>query len=215
MRKKKTMDQLDLRYVMWAFNFVESLKEYLPPAYGVWREGNVFSLSVHRGGGAPGGTPPQLRGVPPGVPPQLGGPRGTPQLRGGGCPQGYPQLGVPPGVPPPTGGRAPPGVPPNWGGGRPWGYPQLGRGAPGGTPPPPINLDKNVGQNLGQKMDKVLDQKWTTFWTKNWTNILETFGGGGGGRGRYASCGHAGGLSCLQMKLISFSCVRHYGAVTL
>ena len=48
-------------------------------------------------------------------------------------------------------------------------------------------------------MDKVFDKKWTKFWTKNWTNILETFGGGGvgGGRGRYASCGHAGGLSRL------------------
>ena len=44
-------------------------------------------------------------------------------------------------------------------------------------------------------MDKVLDKKWTKFWTKNWTNILETFGDGG--RGRYASCGHAGGLSCM------------------
>ena len=39
-------------------------------------------------------------------------------------------------------------------------------------------------------MDKVLDKKLTKFWA----NILETFGGGG--RWRYASCGHAGGLSC-------------------
>ena len=54
-----------------------------------------------------------------------------------------------------------------------------GRGVPGGTPPPQINLDKNVGQ----KMDKVLDKNWTKFWTTNWTNILETFGGGGGGPG--------------------------------
>ena len=60
----------------------------------------------------------------------------------------------------------------------------------GGTPPG----DKKNGQSFGQKMDKILDKKWT----KNWTNILETFGGGGGrgGRGRYASCGHVGGLSC-------------------
>ena len=93
------------------------------------------------------------------------------------------------GPPPPTGGGAPGGTPQL--GGAPPGSPQLG-GRPQGSPP---NLDKNVGQNLGQKMDKVLDKKWTKFWTKNWINILETFGCGG--RGRYASCGHAGGLSCL------------------
>ena len=141
-----------------------------------------------------------------GAPPQLGGrPRGTPQL-GGGAPGVPPNWGGAPGVPPQLGGGPPGGTPPQLGG-RPRGYPPTGGGAPrgypppppqlgGGTPgyPPPINLDKNVGQNLGQKMDKVLDKKWTKFWTKNWTNILETFGGGG--RGRYASCGHAGGLSC-------------------
>ena len=52
-------------------------------------------------------------------------------------------------------------------------------------------------------LDKIWDKKWTKFWTKNghifgqknWKNILETLGGGG--RGRYASCGHAGGLSCV------------------
>ena len=90
-------------------------------------------------------------------------------------------------------GGAPGGTPPQLGGGVSPGHP-TGGGAPLGVLSPPINLDKNVGQNVGQKMDKVLDKKWTKFWTKNWTNILETFGGGE--RRWYASCGHAGGLSC-------------------
>ena len=66
----------------------------LPPAYGVWREGNVFSLSVHRG--PPGGTP-QL-GVPLGVSLLGGHPEGTPQL--GGHPLVPPNWGAPPGYPP-------------------------------------------------------------------------------------------------------------------
>ena len=131
---------------------VPEIQRLLPPAYGVWREGNVFSLSVHRG------------------------------------------------APPPNwGGGRPGGTPPNWGG-HPGGTPPTGGGTPGGIPPPgypPTPKTKN-GQSFGQKMDKILDKKWTKFWTKNSTNILETFGGGGGGRGRYASCGHAGGLSCIR-----------------
>ena len=54
---------------------------------------------------------------------------------------------------------------------------------------------------------------WTKkFWTKNWTNTLETFGGGG--RGQYASCGHAGGLSCslmFSLLLWSFSLSLSFG----
>ena len=159
------------------------------------------------------GEPPQLGGCPRGTPPNWGG---------GGAPPGVPTGGAPPGVPPnrghpggypPNWGGHPRGYPLNWGGtpnsnsqpphwgGAPGGTPQLG-GRPRGTPPP--NLDKNVGLKLGQKMDKVLDKKWTKFWTKNWTNILETFGGGG--RGRYASCGHAGGLSCcLTVNILSLN----------
>ena len=75
----------------------------LPPAYGVWREGNVFSLSVHRGG----------QGFPP----------------NGGCPRDTPKWGGAPGVPPLGGAQ---GVPPNWGtpqlGGG--GHPPTGGGAP-------------------------------------------------------------------------------------
>ena len=61
---------------------------------------------------------------------------------------------------------------PQPGGGVPQGFPPTGGG--GGTP---INLDKNVGQ----KMDKHFGNFW------RW------------GRGRYASCGHAGGLSFFHM----------------
>ena len=71
-----------------------------------------------------------------------------------------------------TGGA--PGYQPPPTGGRPRGYPP-----PPNWGTPPINLDKNVGQNMGQKIGQ-------TFW-----KLLEV-----GGRGRYASCGHAGGLSC-------------------
>ena len=112
----------------------------------------MFSVCLFTGGGAPGVPPPTGFNFPT----TGGGPGGTPQL--GGHPHGYP----------PTGG-ATPGVPPNWGG-APGGTPQTGGcprgltppnwgGCPQGYPPPPINLDKNVGQNLGQKMDTVFDKK--------------------------------------------------------
>ena len=137
-----------------------------------------------------------------GGPPNWGGgrPGGTPPT--GGRPRGYPPnwgRGVPPGVPPNSGGGgAPPGVPPNWGRGCPQGYPPTGGGCPGGTPP-------NWGGPRGYPPNK----KWTKFWTKNGQNfgqkIRQTFWKllevGGGGRGRYASCGHAGGLSCFNMFL--------------
>ena len=111
-----------------------------------------------------------------------GAPGGTPPPTGGG--------GAPPGGTPPTGG----GHPPNWGG--PRGYPpKLGGGIPGGTPPPTKKMDKKKDKVLDKKMDKILDTKLDkhfghkigqTFW-----KLLEV-----GGRGRYASCRHAGGLSC-------------------
>ena len=106
-------------------------------------------------------------------PPPTGG--GAPGVPPELAPPGYPpELGGHPWGYPPTGGR-PRGYPPNWGG-VPGVPPRTGGGTPGGTPP---------------------NKKWT----KKWTNILETFGGGG--RGRYASCGHAGGLSWL---FIFFNC---------
>ena len=45
------------------------VSHFFPPAYGVWREGNVFSLSVHRGGPPSWVTPPPPTGGAPGVPP--------------------------------------------------------------------------------------------------------------------------------------------------
>ena len=132
----------------------------LPPAYGVWRESNVFSLAVHTGA--------------PGVPPNWGGdPGGTPQL--GGWPRGYPPTGgVTPGVPPNWGGC--PGGPPQLGGcpggplklgGCPWVYPQLGGGGHlRGYPP------NKIGRNC---WTIILDKKWTKFWTKNGQKIGQTF----------------------------------------
>ena len=173
----------------------------------------MFSVCLSTGGGSPPtgggapGVPPQLGGAPPVVPPQLGGgaPGGTPPTGGGGAPGGTPppQLGgggAPGGTPPPTGEGVPPGVPPQLGQGAPPGVPPPNWGAPPGVPPPfqQKNGQKN-GQKkdkvIGQKMDKILDTKLDkhfghkigqTFW-----KLLEV-----GGRGRYASCGHAGGLSC-------------------
>ena len=137
----------------------------LPPAYGVWREGNVFSLSVHRGGppnwgGRPRGYPPNGGGRHRGYPPNWGGaPRGTPQL--GGRPRGYPQLGGRPRGYPQTGGR-PWGYPPQLGGGAPRVTPQNWGGAPPGYPPQ-------------QKMDKVLDKKWTKNGQNFGQKIRQTF----------------------------------------
>ena len=113
-------ERVSLLFTVTAFaQQVRRPSALFPPAYGVWREGNVFSLSVQRGGAPPGGTPNSVG--------HLGG---------------TPQPGAPPGVPP-----------------------QL--------------EDKNVGQILGQKK---LDKHFGNFW--RW----------GGGRGRNASCGHAGGV---------------------
>ena len=90
------------------------------------------------------------------------------------------------------GGGSPRWYPLNWGG-----APGGGRGAPGGTPPLQQKNGQKKGQSFGQKMDKILDTKLDkhfghkigqTFW-----KLLEV-----GGRGRYASCGHAGGLSCFK-----------------
>ena len=134
----------------------------------------MFSVCLFTGG------PPQLGGGAPGVPPNPGG-RAPPSPQLGGCA---------PGGTPPTGGGAPRGTPPNWGG-----------GTPGGTPQK--NLDKNVGQNLGQKMDKVLDNKMYKILDKKLDKHFGNFWSWGGGRGRYASCGHAGGLSCFILFLLS------------
>ena len=110
-----------------------SIIKLLPPAYGVWREGNVFSLSVHRGA-------PQLGGRPQGYPPNWGG-------------RGYPPNGGPE-VPPQLGG---PGVPPT--GGRPRGYPPQVGGAPLGVPPPKKN-GQSFGQKMDKKLDKHFGNFW-------------------------------------------------------
>ena len=71
------------------------------------------------------------------------------------------------------------------------------QGSPRGTPL----------YRFGQKMDKVLDKRWTKFWTLNghnfgqkiWQKIWQWFWKlfQVEGHGRYASCGHAGGLSSI------------------
>ena len=71
------------------------------------------------------------------------------------------------------------------------------------TPPPRPRPPPPTTKNGQKKWTNFWTKKWTKFWTKNWTNILETFGGGG--RGRYASCGHAGGLSCTKLLLHSIN----------
>ena len=178
----------------------------LPPAYVVRREGNSFTLFVcpHRGGegGYPGPVPPPGGGVPrSGTPPGGGGTwvrypppgGGGTQVRytppGGGTqvwsPRGGTQVRYPPGgggwypgqVPPPGGTQVqyppPRGVPrsgtPPGGGGYPGQVTPPGGG--GGTrvryPPPPRG-----GYPVGQQKEYSLHG------------------------GRYASCVHAGGLSC-------------------
>ena len=68
-------------------------------------------------------------------------------------------------------------------------------GAPRGTSPPPNKFGQKCWTKFGTKNGQRFGQKiGQTFW-----KLLEV---GGGGRGRYASCGHAGGLSCFDYILV-------------
>ena len=106
-------------------------------------------------------------GVPPGVPPKLGGaPRGTPQL--GGVP-----LGVPPSK---LGG--PQGVPPNWG------------GTPGGTPHKFgqkcwTKFGTKNGQSFGQYFGQKIGQTFWKLLEVGWRGRYDFSGHAGG-----LSCGH-------------------------
>ena len=165
------------------------LSDYLPPAYIVRREGNSFTLFVcpHRGEGGsrypPGGVPGS--GTPPGGYPGQEPPWGGTRVRyppggvvpGSGTPLGgVPGSGPPSGVPgPPRGGtrvRYPPG-------GYPGQVPPLGGYLVGGTrvryPPGgvPGSGTPPGGTRVGQQKEYSLHG------------------------GRYASCVHAGGLSCI------------------
>ena len=154
---------------------------FLPPAYVVRREGNSFTLFVcpHGGEGGPG-TPPlggtRVRYPPRGVPGS-----GTPL---GGYPGQVPPRGVPgsgtppqgyPGQVPPRGGgvtrvRYPPGGCPGTPPGGCLGTPPGGYPGPGGVP------RSGGGTRVGQQKEYSLHG------------------------GRYASCVHAGGLSCSWIK---------------
>ena len=121
------------------------------------------------------GTPlPGLGGVPPGVPPHLG--------LGGGPTQSTPpsrsRWGPTQGTPLPGLGGVPPGVPPHLGlGGGPTQstpHPGLGGGPPG-VPPP-----RQGGPARGTPPDQ--------------HSVYLLHGG------RYASCVHAGGLSCICIR---------------
>ena len=146
-------------------------------------------LSVHRGGGGVrSGTPPGgVPGPPRGVPRSRYPPRGVP--RSGYPPRGVPGSGTPPGGYPgpgtPRGGTQTPGGYPGPGT-PPGGYPGLGTpggtwpGYPprGGVPGPPrggtqVQVPPRGGTRVGQQKEYSLHG------------------------GRYASCVHAGGLSCL------------------
>ena len=175
----------------------------LPPAYVVRREGNSFTLFVcpHRGGGEGGsgsGTPPPPRGgggYPGPVPPEGGDPGPVPPPPppppGGGG--GVPGSGTPP---PPGGGGTQVRYPPPGGGGG-GGYPGPvpppppgggGGGVPGsGTPPPPRGYPGQVPPPPGGGGTRVGQQKEYSLHG-----------------GRYASCVHAGGLSCFY--IVSFCC---------
>ena len=178
----------------------------LPPAYVVRREGTVFTgVCLSTGGGyrSPG-TPPGGVRVPP---PRGGGYRSPGTPPGGVLKSGYPPWGgypgqVPPGgyrspgtprggtrvrYPPPPGGYRSPGTPPGGTQVRypppppPGGYRSPGT-PPGGVPksgyPPPGGY-RSPGTPPGGYLTRVGQQKEYSLHG-----------------GRYASCVHAGGLSC-------------------
>ena len=119
----------------------------LPPAYGVWREGNVFSLSVHRGGG----QPPRSRS---------GGPQGQ-------GPWGPLQIKVWVKI---RGDTPPPPIL-NWVGAPPGVLPWTGRHS-GGTPSPQMwtkKLDNNFGNfwRRGARAVRLLrSHRRTILWIK-------------------------------------------------
>ena len=195
-----------MRYCTKFSNFLnKSCHLSLPPAYVVRREGNSFTLFVcpHLGGypypimlcnisqnamrqrggtqTPPGGyltgyPPGGVSGRPPGVPrPPRGDLTGYPPRGGTQTPPGYPD--PPGGYPdPPRGGYPDPGgtrTPRGGVGGYLTGYPPGGgtRTPPGGVPDrvPPRG---GGGTQVGQQKEYSLHG------------------------GRYASCVHAGGLSC-------------------
>ena len=148
-------------------------------------------LSVHRGGypypimlcnisqnamRQPGGVP--RSGYPPGggtevrVPP-----RGVPR-------SGYPPRGVPRSRYPPWGGYWGPGTPPPGGYQGPGTPPGGGYQGPGTHPPPPGGGYRGPGTPPGGGGTRVGQQKEYSLHG-----------------GRYASCVHAGGLTCLIMLL--------------
>ena len=130
------------------------------------REGNVFSLSVHRG--VPESWTGQVSPLPPTGP-------GTGQVHP------YPTWDWTGGPPPPTGpgtelgtGQVPP-PPPDFGSGQ-----------------APLTWHRNEGPPTGPgtgQGDSPPPPKKNWKWHQKWTRRL-------GGCGQYASCGHAGGLSC-------------------
>ena len=158
------------------FSFLKLLTDRVRSTRG----GYIFSLSVssHLGGvphpadGGGGGYPIQLMGGGTPSQVQMGGGVPHPRSRQGGAHPGYP----------------PPGVPPAWKGVPAWGTPLPGRGVPAqstplpgrghlpGVPPPTWQGAPAQGTPPPQQEQH---------------SVYMLCGG------RYASCVHAGGLSCL------------------
>ena len=161
----------------------------LPPAYVVRREGNSFTLLVCPQGGYP--YPIMLCNISQNAMGQpvgegtLPGPAGGVPARGGYPARGYPVGGYPVGgtlpggtLPGGTQVRYPPPGPGQDGGYPSWGVPRSGVTPPAGYPPWP-GQDGGGGTQLGQHREYLLHGA------------------------RYASCVHAGGLSCLSSHLVN------------